>query len=297
MRMIWSVVLAVSALLGGIGLWLPAVAAATAPPSLPNLPAQLQKYVPGTAAFAAAPWMTSPACAGHGGDFSIWTASVLHDTPDLLAVFQPGLVGTLEASGAQTRRDALLDGYRRISASSSAKIPAGVCVEDVARWRRQAPVATPPFGFAHALTAEQLPPFGVAWGAGADDAHRSGFRCIDSARAAAGRGGILGAERAPCDGFHLDCPSPADADTQRCTAWNAFSDEYVRKVAMLRTTVNTQYPAVVTGTAQTRLDWPVLIVTGVALAAAAAALAAVWVLRRRADRAASAEDGSDATVA
>src|SRR5829696_3389563 len=60
---------------------------------LSGLPVELQSYVPESAAWASSPWMTSPACHDRGGDFSIWVASVISDTPGLLAFFQASTFG------------------------------------------------------------------------------------------------------------------------------------------------------------------------------------------------------------
>src|SRR5262249_20778885 len=61
---------------------------ATAVPSdAINLPQSLQQYLPGSPAWAASPWVTSPSCRDKGGDFSVWVANVIADIPQFAAVF------------------------------------------------------------------------------------------------------------------------------------------------------------------------------------------------------------------
>jgi hypothetical protein len=265
------------------------VAAAT--PELKNLPAELQKYVPDTPAFAAAPWMVSPTCRDKGGDFSIWTTFVLHDTPALLTFFQPVSFGDQVTPADRARRDMMLAGYRDLAGATTQKVPAGTCVEDVARWTGADP-ATPPFGLGHGVNASStFAPFGVAWGAEITGGHQSGYRCVGT-DPGTDRGGILGAERAPCDGFYLRCQhATTTTDQQRCASWNAFSDDYVHQVATLRGAAIAAHPAIVTGAIETQIDWTAVIVTGIALAAAGLLVVlAVRVLRRRSDHVGEGDD-------
>ncbi len=227
-----------AALLGLIGafatlLSLLTVPAASAAPtgSDTTLPAELQKYAPNSAAWANSPWMTSPTCAGRGGDFSLWTASVIADTPLLLKHYQPRRFGPLDSASDRGRSDAILEGYRKLNDTIKAAIPSGYCVSDIAAWAAGSPAQAP---------------FGFTWGSGESGSHQSMYSCAPEHPAITGDEALVGADRAMCDGFFLDCDRVSASDAQqRCATWNSFSDEYVRQVNELRHTAISAHPAAV----------------------------------------------------
>ncbi|RJQ66274.1 hypothetical protein D5S17_35825 [Pseudonocardiaceae bacterium YIM PH 21723] len=198
-------------------------AAAAPVKDLNDLPAELQKYVPGSPAFANAPWMTSPVCKDKGGDFSAWTASVINDTPSLLAHFQSSAFGKDAPPQDKPRNDAILAGYRQIAAEVSTILPAGYCVDDMKRWTSGIYDSDKPFSF--------------PWGQVTKDAHQSSYYCIDRGENSTrelDRNRYLGAERVPCDGVYISCAGAQGADKARCDRWNGFSDEYIRRVEVKR---------------------------------------------------------------
>jgi opacity protein-like surface antigen len=215
----------------------PAVAAAPSDPD--QLPAALQKYVVGSPAWLAAPWMTEPSCRDNGGDFSLWVENVIADTPALLTFFQSSAFGDHVPAQDRSRRDAILAGYRTL-ANKGAHVPAGYCVNDIKRWTGDNP---------------EMKPFGFAWGTD----HTTMFTCADSdassgtsvdgtAESGADRNRGVGAERAPCDGFHLRCDGASTVgDRLRCAMWNVFSARYIANVQVLRIRAINAHPA--TGTA------------------------------------------------
>jgi type IV secretion system protein TrbL len=215
-----------------LGMGSPAVAAPV--PDLSALPPELVKYVPGSAAWARSPWMTAPSCAGRGGDFSIWAASVLTDTPSLLAFFQPTAFGAEIPSQNRPRSDAILSGYRVLATELAPTIPAGYCVDDVRRWTGSEPV---------------VQPFGFPWAQTESTDHETSFSCADDSSGSDADNRYFGAERAPCEGFYLSCSTITGADKARCDAWNAFSDGYVRRVQRMRSAAIEEHPA--TGKADT----------------------------------------------
>ncbi|MEU0529199.1 hypothetical protein [Amycolatopsis tolypomycina] len=223
-------------------------ASADPQPDVNHLPAQLQKYVPGSAAFAAAPWMTSPACAGRGGDFSIWTASVLHDTPDLLAVFQPGYFGSAVPAAGKPLADAILAAYRQVGTELGQAVPAGYCVDDFTRWAGD--FTTKPFGF--------------AWGTTEGDGHQSIYSCTTSPDGArnAEYNRFVGAERVACDGVYVNCANAPEVDKNRCETWNSFADTYIRRVDQARGVAISAHKANQDNDTDSRLVTPGDIVTG-----------------------------------
>lgn len=124
------------------------VPAAEAAPvrDLGGLPERLQKYVPGSAAWQSAPWVTSPTCRDAGGDFSIWVGNVLVDTPSLLAFFQARMFGSEVAAADRARRDAIVQGYRVLGRELRPRVPAGYCVAELRGWAGADP-SMRPFGF------------------------------------------------------------------------------------------------------------------------------------------------------
>lgn len=242
-RSTWHVwragLVALVALLAGV---LTAPAATAAPSDVDQLPAALQKYVVGSPAWLAAPWMTEPSCRDDGGDFSVWVENVIADTPALLTFFQGSVFGDRVPPQDRSRRDAILAGYRTL-ANERGHVPAGYCVNDVKRWAGDNP---------------EMKPFGFAWGTD----HTTMFTCTDSnpgsssdtstdGNAEPGSDGNrgVGAERLPCAGFHLRCDGASTVgDRLRCAMWNVFSARYIAKVEALRTHAINAHPA--TGTAQ-----------------------------------------------
>lgn len=238
-------------------------AAAAAPTDADELPTLLQKYVPGSQEWAASPWMTAPSCRDAGGEFSLWVANVIGDAPDLLKVFNAELFGPDAPEAGKARNDAILDGYRSIATEMQGKVPAGYCVNDMKRWAGDRPSAEP---------------FGFAWGM----KDTSIFGCIDTEKnsSVSGRNRWMGAERVPCDGFHVDCDGATDSDMSRCEEWNVFSNGYVARVEEIRARAINTHPAV--GTAAFMEKTPVgAVVLTIAGTAALIGVAALVILRRR----------------
>lgn len=219
-----------------------APSATAAPRDLDELPASLQKYVVGSQAWLTAPWMTASSCRDQGGDFSVWVENVIADTPELLDFFDSSVFGDRVSDEDRPRGDAILAGYRALAADQG--VPGGYCVNDIKRWTGEDP---------------EMKPFGFAWGM----KDTSMFSCADSdtssdtgsdanadgnAASSSDRNRWVGAERGPCDGFHLRCDGAAAVgDRLRCALWNVFSASYVAKVEDLRTHAINAHPA--TGTA------------------------------------------------
>jgi hypothetical protein len=225
-------------MVGTVGMTVTPTARAEPVRDLSGLPAGLQQYVPGSAAWLASPWMTSQTCQSRGGDFSIWTASVVRDTPDLLAFFQASEFGSNVSAEDRPRSDAIIQGYRSLGTEMTSAIPAGYCVDDLQRWAGSEPEAKP-FGF----------PWGVTPG------HQTNYYCTDrdpTATTETERNRWLGAERAMCDGFYVSCTGVLETEKNRCEAWNAFSDSYVREVELLRAKAINEHPA--QGKANTQIE-------------------------------------------
>lgn len=233
-----------------------------------SMPPELQKYTPGSQAWATAPWTTAPSCSDRGGDFSMWTSSVIADTPALLTHFQNATFGPDTNAADQARGNAILDGYRTLSDTFTGAVPNGYCAADVKSWQ-----ASP----------AQAAPFGFAWGMTPTDGHRTMYSCAPDSTAGNSIQAVentIGADRAMCDGFYIDCSKALASDHTRCEAWNAFSDRYVRAIDQLRHDAISQHPALVRNTAvsTSTASWSwIAIAAGVAIAAAACGL----VLRRR----------------
>ncbi|MGH3623218.1 MAG: hypothetical protein ACRDQ5_15710, partial [Sciscionella sp.] len=196
-----------------------------------TVPANLQQYMPDSPQWTTSPWMTSPACRDHGGDWSSYVEHVIADTSALLRYFQPDLGG----SNAQ-RTQALLAGYASIP--GQVHVPGGYCVDEVASW------ATPD---------SSVKPFGFRWGN--DEEHQTRYACTD---------GAAGAARAPCDGFYISCGNAASAAAHnRCEAWNTFSDSYVTAVTTMRRKVLDQYPGEATAPIHTHIKSPAEILQNI----------------------------------
>jgi hypothetical protein len=194
-----------------LGLSQPAYAA---PVTTTTVPDNLQKYVAGTPQWNAAPWMTSPACANAGGDFSVFTQNVLTDTPTLLQFFQPDFAGT--DSSAAARGAEMLNGYRAIAAQIT--VPSGYCVTQLKQW---------------AGTDANFQPFGFDWGDASGGLHTTPYICNNN----------VGADHAPCGGFYVVCNGAVTQQAHTaCQAWNAFSDDYVQRVNAARTKANDDFP-------------------------------------------------------
>ncbi|KAA2245939.1 hypothetical protein F0L68_40980 [Solihabitans fulvus] len=190
-----------------------------------SVPANLRQYVPGTPEWTSSPWMTSPSCRDHGGDWSIYTQDVVKDTPALLQFFQPDFGG-----GDQGRSEEILAGYRDIAAQIT--VPEGYCVDQARQWAG-------PSGYK---------PFGFDWGnATADSHHHSNYECANN----------TGADNAPCGGFYLACSGAATAPQhQQCEAWNAFSDGYVTRVNAARSKANADHPGATHSDPNTEIKSP-----------------------------------------
>lgn len=260
---------ALVALLAAVMIAPSATAAAAAPRDLDGLPASLQKYVVGSQAWLSAPWMTAPSCRDQGGDFSVWVENVIVDTPELLEFFDSSVFGDRVSDEDRPRGDAILAGYRALAADQG--VPGGYCVNDIKRWTGEDP---------------EMKPFGFAWGM----KDSSIFSCTDSdtstdgdAGSSSGRNRWVGAERAPCDGFHLRCDGAAAVgDRLRCALWNVFSASYVAKVEDLRARAINAHPA--TGTApvvEKTSTWKTLLAIAVPVALVVLAVLLGWQARAR----------------
>jgi hypothetical protein len=208
---------AITALAIAIGLLVvPARLAAAQPVDPATVPESLRQYVPGSAEWLNSPWMTSPGCRDHGGDWSVYVTSIIADLPELLGFFQPQFAGT--DAEAAARKEALLKGFRELPGTIT--VPAGYCVDAVKTW------ATP---------NGQFQPFGFEWGNAQFSEHGVGLR--------PGCGQVRPDDLAPCRGFYLSCDGAAtQQDEQACQAWNAFSDDYVKRVHALTTQAYTAHP-------------------------------------------------------
>ncbi|MFL6126384.1 hypothetical protein [Actinophytocola sp.] len=213
--------------------------AGAAPKDVGEIPAPLQKYLPGSPGWDSSPWMTSPACRDKGGDFSAWAAAVIVDTPELLKVFNADIFGPDAPKEGKARSDAILAGYQQLATDLQGQIPAGYCVDDVKRWAGEDP---------------KMRPFGFAWGM----VDTTIFSCTDTepgVKESEYRNKWVGAERAPCDGFSVSCKH-AGADQKRCDAWNEFSADYTDRVYTLRATAINDHPASQQGEVDTRIKSP-----------------------------------------
>lgn len=104
-----------------------------------------------------------------------------------------------------------------------------------------------------------------------------------NAASSSGRNRWVGAERGPCDGFHLRCDGAAAVgDRLRCALWNVFSASYVAKVEVLRTHVINAHPA--TGTApvvEKASTWKTVLAFAVPVALVVLAVLLGWQARAR----------------
>jgi hypothetical protein len=158
----------------------------------------------------------------------------------LMAFFQARMFGADVPEADKPRSEAILAGYRALAIELRPAVPTGYCVADLRRWAGSDPA---------------MKPFGFPWGVTEGDGHQTMYYCTDrspDATAESERNRWLGAERAPCDGFYVDCGNAQEVEKQRCAAWNAFSDRYVRGVEQLRAKAIAEHPA--SGTADTEFE-------------------------------------------
>jgi hypothetical protein len=193
-----------------------------------TVPANLRQYVPDSAEWAASPWMTASSCRNHGGDWSIYASYLIKDMPDLLAVFQPDFAGN--DANASKRKDLLVRGYRDVAANISA--PGGYCVDLVKKWAKPNP---------------EFQPFGFEWGnveydwskGSGPDQHGVFYHAICS-QVDKTKGSVVS-----CRGFYLSCDGAiTQQEDQSCQAWNAFSDDYVKRMNTVIEKAYTQYGVV-----------------------------------------------------
>lgn len=251
-----------------LGLAAAPAAFATSASGLPPMPTELRKYVPTSPEWAESPWMRAPACKDRGGDFSLWTTSVLADAPTLLAHFQPATFGPGIGPADRARSDAIVSGYVALAADVKASVPNDLCVDDIKAW-------TGPDA--------KMKPFGFAWGVAADGNHQSMFGCHDDPgqTRAASYNEFIGAERVLCDGVYLSCANASAENRPRCENWNGMSDRFVRQVDALRTAAINAHPATghTTSTSTPQRGW--VTWTAFALAVALILLVAWCGTRRR----------------
>lgn len=170
-----------------------------------TVPAPLRQYVPDSAEWMQAPWMTADHCRDRGGDWSTYTAHLIKDFPALLDFFQPKFAGI--DGNAPEREKVLVRGYRDIAATLT--VPTGYCVDQVKSWATANPA---------------YQPFGFEWG-NVDNRGEHGVRPLS--KCSTGNPDDL----APCRGFYLACDgAKTQQDDQRCQSWNGFSDDYVRRM-------------------------------------------------------------------
>ncbi|WP_309114657.1 hypothetical protein [Saccharothrix sp.] len=226
-------------LLGVLGLVTGSATAAAAPvASLDNVPSTLHKYVPGSDAWNASPWMSSSTCRDRGGDFGLWVTSVVMDTPELLKFFQASLFGPEAKAADKPRSDAIMAGYQTLRGQVATTVPRGYCVDDLRRWTG---------------SVSNLRPFDFRWGVTSGDGHQTSYYCTDRATTDSTReqenNRYFGAERVPCDGVYIACDGARENEKERCQSWNAWSDDYVRRIEAFRAKAITDFPA--TGAADT----------------------------------------------
>jgi hypothetical protein len=178
-----------------------------------SVPAHLRQYVPDSAEWQTSPWMTATSCRDHGGDWSIYASYLIKDMPELLAFFQKDFAGT--DANASKRQDLLLRGYRDVAANIS--VPSGYCVDMVKKWARPNP---------------QFQPFGFEWG-NIDNAGYSDGPDQHGIYPVAKCSNVEATKDSPvsCRGFYLACDGAiTQQEDQSCQAWNAFSDDYVKRM-------------------------------------------------------------------
>lgn len=248
-----------------------------APQDLGALPTELQKYVPGSAAWAVSPWMTSPICQGKGGDWSVWVSNAIADIPRLLPVFYTELFADTGVEQDRLRNQAVVAGFQQLSAEFATGVPAGYCVDEVAAWAGPNP-AYAPFGFAWGLT------------------HQTSYSCTDGRASEHGTDADnrwVGAERGACDGFFVACDNVRDAQRARCEEWNAFSVRFTERGRALRDAAISRYPARAVATYHTEVAWPWVVLVAGAGVVALAGLGGLILRRRRATTAAAPAGSAD----
>jgi hypothetical protein len=204
------------------------------PVDVNTIPGNLRQYIVDTPRWVTSPWMTSAGCQGHGGDFSVYAANVIHDSADLIAFFQPELVTAPDPNG-KARGQATLQTYRDTAAAVS--VPTGYCVDTVRTWAQADPT---------------FKPFAFQWGDYPQQAADSGRHHLwqDCTNA-------LGADNAPCGGFYVGCDGAVTQQQhQQCQAWNDFSDDFVQRIQRGRNAAIDKYPGIVQGVPVTKLKSP-----------------------------------------
>ncbi len=211
------------AMFGFVVLQSPAVVAQPVDPA--TVPANLRQYVPDSAEWASAPWMTADSCRDRGGDWSIYASYLIKDMPELLAFFQPDFAGT--DANANARKDLLVRGYRDVAANIS--VPSGYCVDMVKKWAKPNPDFQP-FGFEWGNVEYD-------WGKGSSpDQHGVFYHAICS-QIDKTKGSVVS-----CRGFYLSCDGAiTQQEDQSCQAWNAFSDDYVKRMNTVIEKAYSQY--------------------------------------------------------
>src|SRR5262245_1286995 len=209
-------------------------------PQLDQLPVNLQKYVPETAAWAASPWMTSESCKAKGGDFSIWTANVIKDSADLQDFFS----FTFDIDEfKQVRRDLYDDLAIRVTPT----VPPGRCVDDLTRWSGGPKPEMKPFGFGWGLSNGSS--YYCTWRQ--DPYHDNSAMYLNR---------WVGAERAMCDGFYVECAGATETERPSCDEWDAFANEYISRINTLRDQLNgwisSHHLAVGQGKVERKIDIP-----------------------------------------
>lgn len=244
---------------------LAAPAARGAPNDVTNLPGSLQKYVPGSAEWAASPWMISPPCKDKGGDFSVWAENVVVDIPRFASVFLADMLSPVAAEQDRLRGLEIAKGFGHLSGEFRDQVPADFCVEDVKRW---------------AGANAEYKPFGFAWGV----THRTPYLCVEDRTADTSSdtdNRWVGAERAACDGFFIACDNASGEEHARCEAWNAFSVRFTQRGKELREAAISRYPARGVATYHTEVAWQWVMLVGASGAVALAGLGLLIVRRRR----------------
>jgi hypothetical protein len=211
-------------------LWLQPAMASADPVDPQNVPQNLRLFVPDSAEWQTSPWMTSANCVDHGGDWSLYSSYLIKDMVDLLEFFQPNFGGSPDEANTPKRKPLIVKGYQDIAATLSA--PGGYCVDLVKKW------ATP---------NPSYKPFGFEWG----NANNWGDHAVRPFSQCSGTDSLD--KVAPCRGFYISCDgATSQQEHTSCEAWNAFSDDYVKRMNTVLTNAYTQYGIVVDGRNQTK---------------------------------------------
>src|SRR5262245_37519496 len=211
-------------------LWLQPAMASAAPVDPQSVPQNLRLFVPDSAEWQTSPWMTSANCVDHGGDWSLYSSYLIKDMVDLLEFFQPNFGGSPDEANTPKRKPLIVKGYQDIAATLSA--PGGYCVDLVKKWAAPNP---------------SYKPFGFEWG----NANNWGDHAVRPFSQCSGTDSLD--KVAPCRGFYISCDgATSQQEHTSCEAWNAFSDDYVKRMNTVLTNAYTQYGIVVDGRNQTK---------------------------------------------